>query len=289
MERLRSEYKLKLKKQELLTNKEFVHLSVQKHGYHLVDPSPWPILTAFSIFSLLVGAVMYMHSYSMGLFLLVYSLALVGVCTTLWWRDVIREATYEGYHTKLVQKGLAYGMLLFILSEIWFFVAFFWAFFHSSLVPTIEIGAVWPPSGITVFNPWGIPLLNTFILLTSGASITWGHHAMLRGDLLGLIEGVEETLFLAVVFTLLQLYEYKSASFSISDGIYGSTFFLSTGFHGFHVIIGTLLIYACMYRLIRHQFTRQHHFGFEAAAWYWHFVDVVWLFLFTMIYWWGSL
>jgi cytochrome c oxidase subunit 3 len=265
------------------------YMSEQKHSYHLVDPSPWPIVTAFSAFNMLVGAVLYIHSYKGGLFILFFGLLLTVLGATVWWRDVVREGTFEGHHTLIVQKGLAYGMLLFIVSEVCFFVAFFWAFFHSSLVPTLEIGNLWPPMGIEVFNPWGVPLLNTIILLTSGASITWAHHSILAGDMRGALKGLVETIVLAVLFTALQAYEYKEATFSISDGIYGSTFFMATGFHGFHVIIGTIFIVVCLFRLKAYHLTRQHHFGFEAAAWYWHFVDVVWLFLFTTIYWWGSL
>jgi len=261
----------------------------QKHLYHLVDASPWPITTAFSVMSMLIGFVMYMHSISQGLLVCTLSFLSVILNTGCWWRDVIREGTFEGHHTKIVQKGLAYGMVFFILSEVLFFFGFFWAFFHSSLIPNIEIGAIWPPSGIQVFNPAQVPLLNTVILLTSGATITWAHHAMLAGNRAGAIRGMEYTIMLAVAFTILQGYEYAESSFSISDGIYGSTFFLATGFHGFHVIIGTIFITVGLVRLYYYQFTQEHHFGFEAAAWYWHFVDVVWLFLFVTIYWWGSI
>jgi heme/copper-type cytochrome/quinol oxidase subunit 3 len=261
----------------------------QKHLYHLVDPSPWPILTATSAMSMLIGAVMYMHSIENGLFVLIVSLVVTTFVTGLWWRDVIREATFEGQHTSVVQKGLRYGMLLFILSEVMFFFAFFWGFFHSSLAPTIEIGSEWPPRAIEPFNPWEVPLLNTIILLTSGATITWAHHAILAGNRENALLGLEATVGLAVAFTALQAFEYIESSFDISDGIYGSTFFMSTGFHGFHVIIGTIFIAVCAVRLYYYHFTREHHFGFEAAAWYWHFVDVVWLFLFAVIYWWGGI
>lgn len=260
----------------------------QKHLYHLVDPSPWPLTTAFSAFGMLVGAVMYMHSVVNGFLVMLLGLVATVLCCTLWWRDVIREATYEGHHTSVVQKGMRYGMVFFILSEVMFFVAFFWAFFHSSLVPTIEIGAIWPPAGIEPFNPWAVPFLNTVILLSSGATVTWAHHAILAGKRDQALLGLESTIGLALAFTALQGFEYAEATFTIADGIYGSTFYLSTGFHGFHVIIGTLMLSVCTLRLYYHQFTREHHFGFEASAWYWHFVDVVWLFLFTVVYWWGS-
>lgn len=259
-----------------------------KHAYHLVDPSPWPILTSFSALVLTSGAVLYMHSYKNGGLLLITGFFLVLYSVTCWWRDVIREATYEGHHTKIVQLGLRYGVVLFIISEILFFVAFFWAFFHSSLAPTIEIGTVWPPQGIEVLNPWHIPLLNTLILLLSGCSVTWSHHALLHGYRKDAIIGLVVTILLAVIFTSLQGLEYITANFNISDGIYGSTFYMATGFHGFHVILGTLFLLVCMQRLIKYHFTTSHHFGFEAAAWYWHFVDFVWLILFVSIYWWGG-
>lgn len=261
---------------------------VQSNPYHLVDPSPWPLLTAFSAFVLLSGSVLYMHSYQNGGLVFFFGLILLVYATICWWRDVIREATFEGHHTKGVQIGLRYGMILFILSEIMFFLAFFWGFFHSSLSPVIEIGGIWPPQGIEIFNPWHIPFLNTLILLLSGSSITWSHHAIVQGLRKEAIISLYITIGLALIFTCLQGIEYVSAPFNISDGIYGSTFYLATGFHGLHVIIGTLFIGVSLVRILRHHLTKEQHFGFEAAAWYWHFVDVVWLFLFISIYWWGG-
>lgn len=264
-------------------------LNYQRHFFHLVDPSPWPFVTAMSAFVMMSGSVMYFQSIKGGNFVMFFGLLLVVLTMIIWWRDVIREATFEGHHTKAVQQGLRYGMLLFILSEVMFFFAFFWAFFHSSLAPTIEIGSIWPPEAIHPFNPWEVPLLNTIILLTSGATVTWAHHAITTGLRYEAIYGLILTIFLAIIFTALQAFEYLEASFNISDGIYGSTFYMATGFHGFHVIIGTLFLTVCLFRLIKYHFTTTHHFGFEAAAWYWHFVDVVWLFLFVSIYWWGTL
>nr|QES94805.1 cytochrome c oxidase subunit 3 [Trebouxia lynnae] len=261
---------------------------MRKHPFHLVDPSPWPIFASFAAFLSTVGGVMYMHAYSGGGLVLSLGQSMILYSMFVWWRDVVRESTYEGHHTSLVQLGLRYGMILFIVSEVMFFLAFFWAFFHSSLAPSVEIGAVWPPKGIQVLNPWEIPFLNTLILLSSGAAVTWAHHAILAGQRQQAIIGLALTVLLAVFFTAFQGYEYYEAPFTISDGIYGSTFFLATGFHGFHVFIGTVFLLVCLIRLIQHHFTKKHHFGFEAAAWYWHFVDVVWLFLFVSIYYWGG-
>lgn len=261
------------------------------HGFHLVDISPWPFVTSMSAFTLMTGSVMYFHSIKNGFFVMIFGLILVILTMSVWWRDVVREATFEGHHTKAVQKGLRLGMILFIISEIMFFFAFFWAFFHSSLAPTVEIGSIWPPEAIYAFNPWEVPLLNTIILLTSGATVTWAHHALTAGKEMRkeAILGLLFTIILAIVFTALQMYEYNVSAFNISDGIYGSTFFMATGFHGFHVLIGTIFLAVCLVRLVKHHFTATHHFGFEAAAWYWHFVDVVWLFLYVSIYWWGTL
>lgn len=231
---------------------------------------------------------MYMHAYLGGGALLSLGLVMIIYSMFVWWRDIVREATFQGHHTYPVQDGLRYGMILFIASEVMFFLAFFWAFFHSSLAPTVELGAVWPPRGIEVLNPWQVPFLNTVILLTSGASVTWAHHAILAGQREQAIQALALTVLLAVVFTGFQAYEYLEAPFTISDGIYGSTFYLSTGFHGFHVIVGTIFLFICCIRLYRGHFTKTHHFGFEAAAWYWHMVDVIWLFLFVCVYYWGG-
>jgi len=262
--------------------------SIQRHPYHLVDPSPWPLFASIGALTTTVGGVLYMHSYFAGGYVLTLGFLLILACMYVWWRDVVREATYEGHHTSVVQIGLRYGMLLFIASEVMFFFAFFWAYFHASIAPSIELGAVWPPKGIEVLNPWEVPLLNTVILLLSGATVTWSHHAMIAGDRKQALLGLALTILLAIAFTSLQGMEYVESSFKISDGVYGSTFFMATGFHGAHVLIGSTFLLVCLVRLIQYHFTRHHHFGFEAAAWYWHFVDVVWLFLFVSIYWWGS-
>ena len=263
-------------------------MNQQKHPFHLVDPSPWPFLASFAALVTTFGCVMYMHGYIGGDSLAASGFLLILYTMFVWWRDIIREATYQGHHTTTVQAGLKSCMILFIVSEIMFFFAFFWAFFHSSLAPTIEIGAMWPPKGIEVLNPWEIPFLNTVILLTSGASVTWANHAILAGQRSQAMLSLLVTILLASVFTGFQVMEYIEAPFTISDGVYGSTFFLATGFHGFHVFVGTIFLLVCLVRVYKNHFTVNHHFGFEAAAWYWHFVDVVWLFLFVAIYWWGG-
>nr|AER54587.1 cytochrome c oxidase subunit 3 [Lucernaria janetae] len=261
-------------------------MSTHYHPFHLVDPSPWPYVGASGALATTFGSVLYFHYSQSGLM----TLGLILILTTfvVWWRDIIREATFQGHHTAIVRQGLKYGMLLFIVSEICFFVSFFWAFFHSSLAPAIELGAVWPPTGIDVLNPFAVPLLNTAILLSSGATVTWAHHAIISGQRASALAGLGWTVILGVIFSSLQAMEYYEAPFAIADSVYGSTFFVATGFHGFHVLIGTTFLAICLIRLIVHQFTRHHHFGFEAASWYWHFVDVVWLFLYVCIYWWGA-
>ena len=260
----------------------------QKHPYHLVDPSPWPLVASLGAMFITFGGVMYMHFYNGGLYLFYIGILTLLYTMYVWWRDIIREGSFEGQHTYKVQKGLRMGMILFIVSEIMFFLAFFWAFFHSSLSPVPEIGGVWPPATIEIISPWEIPLLNTLILLSSGATVTWAHHAIIAGDKKQALISLGITILLAAVFTFFQGFEYLNAPFSISDSVYGSVFYLITGFHGFHVFIGTCFLTVCLIRLYRAHFTRQHHFGFEAAAWYWHFVDVVWLLLFITVYWWGS-
>ena len=262
--------------------------SKQSHPYHLVEPSPWPLLGSISALILAVGAIMFMHKINFGEW--VFGLGGFFVILTMfgWWRDVIREAEHEGHHNAFVLIGLRYGMALFIASEVMFFVAWFWAFFNASLFPTEAIGKIWPPADIKTFDPWDIPLINTLILLLSGTTVTWAHHAMIENDRKALVNGLIATVFLGFVFSCFQAYEYHHATFTIDGNIYGSTFYMATGFHGFHVIIGTIFLAVCLYRSIKGHFKPDHHFGFEAAAWYWHFVDVVWLFLFAAIYIWGS-
>ena len=271
------------------TEAKWFMIESQRHSYHLVDPSPWPISGSFGALATTVGGVMYMHSFQGGATLLSLGIIFILYTMFVWWRDVLRESTLEGHHTKVVQLGLRYGFILFIVSEVMFFFAFFWAFFHSSLAPTVEIGGIWPPKGIGVLDPWEIPFLNTLILLSSGAAVTWAHHAILAGKEKRAVYALVATVLLALVFTGFQGMEYYQAPFTISDSIYGSTFFLATGFHGFHVIIGTLFLIICGIRQYLGHLTKEHHVGFEAAAWYWHFVDVVWLFLFVSIYWWGGI
>ena len=277
------------------------------HDYHLVEPSPWPLTGSISAFVLAVGAIMWFHDGPPWVALA----GALGVLATMafWWRDVIREA-HSGDHTPVVQLHLRYGMILFIASEVMFFVAWFWAFFDAALFPAavhnlgdtnnvigmVERNALtgghWPPKPSEAFqktfNPWELPLVNTLILLTSGTTVTWAHHSLLRGNRKGLIWGLVLTILLGIAFTTLQAYEYAHAGFKFAGHIYGATFFMATGFHGAHVIIGTIFLTVMLFRALKGHFTPKQHFGFEAAAWYWHFVDVVWLFLFGAIYIWGS-
>ena len=296
-----------------------------EHDYHLVNPSPWPILASAGALVMAIGAIIWMRSLNDGdgLFglqgptMFFVGLAAVVAVAFMWWRDCIREA-HNGDYTPVVQLHLRYGMLLFIVSEIMFFVAWFWAYFDVALFPasvhnmpiygengaqigtseTSVIGMVernaltgghWPPKSVEdlfqhTFNPWGLPLVNTLVLLLSGTTVTWAHHALLNNDRKGLIWGLAITVILGVLFTALQAYEYGHAAFSYSGHIYGATFFMATGFHGFHVIVGTIFLFVCLLRTLAGHFSAEQHFGFEAAAWYWHFVDVVWLFLFISIY-----
>jgi len=270
------------------------HAADHKHPWHLVDPSPWPVVGAISAGMMTGGTVMYMHGAGSWLMIL----GVLGVLATMafWFYDVVKEATFQGHHTAPVQIGMRYGMALFIASEVMFFSAWFWAFFNASLFPPATIQGTWPPPGIVPFDPWGLPFLNTLILLTSGVTVTWAHHALIEGNRDQLLQGLALTILLGLTFTGVQAYEYGHAAFSFAfqegaagkGGIYPTTFFMATGFHGAHVIIGTTFLIVCFFRAKAGHFKPDHHFGFEAAAWYWHFVDVVWLFLFICIYWWGA-
>lgn len=263
------------------------------HDYHLVDPSPWPIVGSISAFILAIGLITWMHKMTTAA-PVIFGVGVVGVLYTMigWWRDVIREAEFKGDHTPVVQIHHRYGMILFIASEVMFFVAWFWAYFNTALFPasvpefmrTELLGGVWPPKGIETFDPWHLPLLNTLILLTSGTTVTWAHHALLHNDRDGLKKGLICTIILGLLFTCVQAFEYMHAHFHFAGHIFGATFFMATGFHGAHVIIGTIFLIVCLFRAYAGHFTPTHHLGFEFAAWYWHFVDVVWLFLFACIY-----
>lgn len=258
----------------------------RNHSFHLVDQRPWPLTGATAALTITTGIVKWFQEFNINLFL-------TGVCIIVltciqWWRDIRREGTFQGLHTSIVSKGLRWGMILFITSEILFFFSFFWAFFHRRLAPSMEIGLMWPPKGVTPFNPFQVPLLNTIILLGSGVTVTWAHHSLMENNHSQTLTGLFITVFLGIYFTSLQALEYWEASFTISDSAYGSTFFMATGFHGIHVIIGTTFLLVCLTRHFKNHFSNGHHFGFEAAAWYWHFVDVVWLFLYIRIYWWGG-
>jgi cytochrome c oxidase subunit 3 len=266
------------------------HSSGLKQPYHLVDPSPWPLAGALGGGVMLFGIIMAAHY---GNYLaLVLGFLIVASTMVFWWRDVLKESHTPGLHGPVVRLGLRYGMMLFITSEVMFFVGFFWAFFHFALYPDHVLGTdtpMWPPKGILTFDPFHLPFLNTMILLLSGCTITFAHHALIEGNRKLLIMMLGITVLLGMSFTGFQVLEYSDAPFHFSGGgVYPAIFFLATGFHGFHVIVGTIFLTVCWFRSKGGEFTPARHFGFEAAAWYWHFVDVVWLFLFVCIYWWGA-
>jgi cytochrome c oxidase subunit III len=264
----------------------------KNHDYHILPPSIWPLIGAISAFCLAIGAICWMHPEEMGaagpgLF----AFGIAGVLATMffWWADVVKEA-HGGDHTPVVQLHLRYGMILFIASEVMFFVGWFWAFFDFSLFPSAlePISGLFPSKGVEVLNAFELPLLNTMILLCSGTTVTWAHHALIHGDREGLKKGLIATILLGMLFTSIQAYEYAHAPFPFGETPYSSAFYMATGFHGFHVLVGTIFLIVCLVRANKGHFTPRQHFGFEAAAWYWHFVDVVWLFLFAAIYVWGG-
>ena len=278
----------------------------KNHDYHIVDPSPWPLIGGIGGFIMAIGAVGLMRDLKgeevnmLGINIAGPWLFYVGVALVLytmfgWWSDTIKEA-HNGDHTKVVSIHLRYGMIMFIASEVMFFVAWFWAFFDASLFADEAIqvarteftGGQWPPEGTNVLDPMHLPLFNTITLLLSGTTVTWAHHALLKNDRKGLVWGLALTIILGIIFTSVQVYEYIDAPFAFAGSIYGATFYMATGFHGFHVVVGTIFLIVCLIRAMKGHFTPEQHFGFEAAAWYWHFVDVVWLFLFFAVYIWGS-
>ena len=293
-----------------------------KHDYHIIDPSPWPLVGSIGALVMALGGIVWMQTLKKvralgpepdaaavdavvgmelfgipmtGPWVFLIGTIIVVYCMFGWWADTIKES-HEGHHTRVVSLHLRYGMIMFIASEVMFFVAWFWAFFDASLfyneaqqVARVEYtGGQWPPAGIEVLDPLHLPLFNTVTLLLSGTTVTWAHHALIEGDRKGLIWGLALTVILGVIFGFVQAVEYAEASFAFRESIYGATFFMATGFHGFHVIVGAIFLFVCLIRALRGDFTPEKHFGFESAAWYWHFVDVVWLFLFFAVYIWAS-
>lgn len=255
----------------------------------MVSVSPWPLLSSFSLLNLTVGGVLCFHSGLFGNLAVSLGLICTGLSMSFWFRDVASEGTYLGAHTLPVQSGLTWGFYLFVLTEVMFFFSLFWAYFHSALAPVVELGSQWPPVGISAIEPFSLPLLNTFLLLGSGASVTYGHHALLGGDRHGAILGLSLTIILALLFTICQGLEYFVCEFTLEDSVFGSTFFLATGFHGLHIIMGTIFLLTALWRVVTYQHTQQHHLGTEMGILYWHLVDVVWLILFALMYVWASL
>ena len=263
------------------------------HPFHILPPSVWPLVTSFASLILAAGALMYMHDVQIsgrpvGLMGVYLGFAAVLFCMFMWWKDIIYEAVTEKAHTIIAKIGFRFGMMLFIMSELMFFVAFFWAFFNASLFPTEAINFMWPPENIHPVGAFGLPFMMTLILLLSGCSATWAHHAILEGHQKEFIQALGITVLLGAIFLCFQVYEYTHLSYGFKDGIFASTFYMATGFQGFHVLVGTVFLLVCYLRAKKGHFTKDSHFGFEAAAWYWHFVDVVWLFLFVAVYWWGA-
>jgi cytochrome c oxidase subunit 3 len=258
----------------------------EQQAFYLVNTSPWPTMLSVTLSSLIWSFLMYFNSFKNALLFLFLSFILICFYLSQWFFDIIIESTYEGQHTEKVQKGIRFGMCLFILSEVMFFFSFFWAFLYSSLNVHVNYGDVWPPIGIYPLDYWGLPLLNTIILLSSGYTLTWSHNSITESNRYSTINSLLVTIFYGILFTSIQLYEYQIAFFRMNDSVFGSLFYLLTGFHGIHVIIGTLFLKVCLSRLCAYHFTSNHHIGYECCIWYWHFVDIVWLYLFVVIYMW---
>nr|UZZ43914.1 cytochrome c oxidase subunit III [Ecnomus sp. XG-2021] len=256
------------------------------HPFHLVTYSPWPLTSSMGVMIFMMGFIKYFNKSIINLKMM--GIIIIILSMIQWWRDVIRESSFQGYHTNKVNMNMKWGMSLFIISEVFFFLSFFWSFFHSSLSPSMDIGLNWPPKNIKSFNPFKIPLLNTIILISSGITVTWTHQSMIQNMMFKSKLSLMMTIIMGLYFSSIQLFEYIEAPFSMNDSIFGSTFFMATGFHGLHVLIGTIMLMTCYIRIQNNQMSSMHHFGLEAAIWYWHFVDVVWLFLFSFMYWWSN-
>nr|DBA43824.1 TPA_asm: COX3 [Bombus ussurensis] len=250
--------------------------------FHMVTISPWPIIVSFNIMNLMLSIILWI--YLNNIMWMIINLLNIILSTSMWFRDIIRESTFQGMHSFYITSMLKFSMIMFIISELFFFISFFWTFFHNSISPSIEINMMWPPKMIKFFNPLEIPLLNSIILIFSGLTVTLSHYNLLNNDFNSSISDLNFTIFLGFYFNYMQMIEYKNSCFCINDSIFGSIFFLSTGFHGIHVLIGTLMLFYSLMRMKNFHFSQIHHFNFEFAIWYWHFVDAIWLFIFMFYY-----
>nr|YP_003433754.1 Cox3p [Candida viswanathii]ABP03914.1 Cox3p [Candida viswanathii] len=261
---------------------------LQLHPFHLVGPSPWPIFTSFSLMDLALSLGLTAHGYIASIWPIVLATIAILYSMTLWFKDIIAESTYLGDHTLAVKRGINQGFLLFVLSEILIFASLFWAYLHSALNPTMDLGMQWPPVGIPVISPAELPLLNTIILLASGVTVTYAHHALIEGNRSHTLYGFTYTTLLIALFVYFQYLEYSYAGFTLSDGVFGSTFFSLTGLHGLHMIMLTIMLIICTYRVYNYDFTNTSHVGAETTILYLHVLDVIWLFIYIIVYWWGS-
>ncbi len=261
---------------------------IQLHPFHLVGPSPWPIFTSFSVMNSMITIALSSHGYMNNNLFLIVTIITVFYSMTLWFKDIIAESTYLGDHTVAVKRGLNQGFLLFVLSEILIFASLFWAYLHSALSPSVELGMMWPPAGIEAISAAELPLLNTIILLASGVTITYGHHALINGDRKNTLYGFIYSTLLILLFVFCQALEYSFASFTITDSVYGSTFFSTTGLHGIHMVMLVIMLAICTYRVYNYDFTNTSHVGAETTILYLHVLDVIWLFIYIVMYWWGA-
>jgi len=256
--------------------------------FHVLEPSLWPFFLAFGLFFFVTGLAFSMHYVITGYYVLIIGLAIIIVTSIFWFLDISREAVVVGYHSKIVRQGLKLGFLFFITSEIMLFFGFFWAFFHSALCPSIEVGTIWPPVGLQVIPVFEFPLFNTFVLIISGFSVTWVHRAISLGSFKNAVDGFVLTILLGLFFVFLQVLEYFESTFNLQDGAYSSAFFMLTGLHGCHVIVGVCFLFVCFISLLNNHFLTNHYIRLVFAIWYWHFVDIVWIILFLSVYCWGS-
>jgi len=259
-----------------------------KHLFHVLEPSLWPFFLASGIFFFVTGLAFSIHYINKGYYLIILSICILLFISLAWFLDISREAVIDGFHSQIVRNGIKLGFLFFIVSEIMLFFGFFWAFFHASLSPSIEIGSIWPPRGLNAIAIFEFPLYNTFLLIISGFSVTWAHRGICLGFFRNAIDGLLLTICLGLFFILLQGLEYYDSTFNLSDGVYTCVFFLLTGLHGLHVIIGVIFLFGCLVSLFSNSFLDTHYLRFILAVWYWHFVDIVWILLFLTLYCWGS-